>query len=312
MPHESYVLPNLSSHSSYSIFKAEKDTSTCSPSCNKDDNSYVKHPNVYNICCSINENLESINSTVPNDDKEIYCRYFYYWMHEKVSEFLKSDTENEYNHIMSSLEKVWDNTVKDGYVLDREKFKPVKDDMTMENVTKFKKLYEYYNEYNNVKEYINQVNSCKLYYSYLTSSNSLYKELEVFCSTTGSKCPEFFHGLKERYTPQSLLDLIPCKELNTSKGEQPPESASKGLHQYQLSDQNSASESSPTSNIIAVLFSLLGIFSIFILLYKFINKKAKIKDYINYQKEDGIVEDASLCEQTNSENSQYNFHYLSM
>ncbi|SBS90317.1 PIR Superfamily Protein [Plasmodium ovale curtisi] len=292
MPDGSSVLPNLLSRSSYSIFKAEKATSTCSSFCNKNDNSYIKHPNVYDICCSINENLKLINLTVPNYDKVKYCRYFYYWMHEKVSEILKLDTENEYNHIMSSLEEVWDNTVKYGYLVDRENFKPVKDDMTMENVTKFKKLYEYYNEYNNVKEYINHVNSCKLYYSYLTSSNSLYKELEVFCSTTGSKCPEFFHGLKER------------------------------LHQYQLSDQNSAFESSSPRNIIAVVFSLLGIFSIFIfgykftpsgfLLRKFISKKSKIKDYIDYQKEDGIVEDASQSEQTHSENSQYNVHYLSM
>ncbi|SBT01277.1 PIR Superfamily Protein [Plasmodium ovale curtisi] len=312
------LLSNLFSHSSYSIFQIGNDTINCTSWCDKTDKLYIRYPNIYKICCSINENLRSIDLSVRDENKVTYSRYLYYWMHEKISKILTSDTENEYRYIMSSLEIAWDNIVKNDYKLDNEKFSAIKDDTTMENVTKFKKLYEYYNDYGNIKEYISAKNSCDLYYSYLTSQNDLYNEISVICSTTDSKCPNFFHSIKNHSTPQSLLDTTPCKKLNTPQERTLPVSGD--TYRNHISDHTTPSEISSPSSIIAAVFSLLGIFCIFIFLYKFtpcgfllrklISKKNKIKKYIDEQSEQDILENTSRCEEINSKNSKYNVSYL--
>ncbi|SBT74521.1 PIR protein [Plasmodium ovale] len=309
----------LPAYSIYKSFTINGDTSSCTSHCSEIRTSYTEYPRIYNICCSIQENLFILKVSLPNDaTKSSYCAYLFYWIHENISEILNSDIKSYYSKIISDLVQAWDNIVKYNYILDDNVFKPVKVNGDKDKVSRKKKFFDYCNNYQYVKEEIVATKSCDIYYNYLKDNVDIYNEFKEYCFPQKENCPYILNIMGEHDDPETLLRLEPCTKVKdrttdllsslTSQGEDSDNS---------ISSRTSSPPDSSSSNAIVVVLSLLGTFIILFFFYRFtpfslwLHKLIKTRGNIEERSVNYLLEDATQYEQANLDRNQYNISYKS-
>ncbi|SBS95984.1 PIR Superfamily Protein [Plasmodium ovale curtisi] len=297
-----YSSINLPAHSIYKSFTINDDISSCTSHCSHIRTSYTEYPRIYNICCSIEENLIFLKATLPNDaTKSSYCSYLFYWIHENISEVLNSDKKSDYSKIISDLVQAWDNIVKYKYSLDHNVFKPVKVNGDMDNVSRKKKFFDYCNNYQYMKDEIVAKKSCYIYYNYLKDNIDIYNEFKEYCFLQKENCPYFLNIMGE-HDPETLLRLEPCTKVKDHNTDLPISLTAQGEDSdNDISSRISSPPDSSPSNAIVVYtpFSL------------WLHKLIKIRGNTEERSVNYLLEDATQYKQENLDRNQYDISYKS-
>ncbi|SBT30948.1 PIR Superfamily Protein [Plasmodium ovale wallikeri] len=318
-----FTLNDLISYQAYNVFNSENNIGSCNTSCDEMTFPYTKNTDIYKICCTIKNKLDTINLILPNNDyKKMYCKYLYYWIHEEVIKLTDADQSGKYNEFVSYLLKEWSNVVE-YYTTDAEIFKADLNVMPKDSIIKRKNMFDYYNIYDIVKDSIETYKSCSNYHGYLKTIIEPYEEFIGLCSSKIIDCSDFFNPIKEQHHPKYLLGLMPCKLLDpTPKNAVSHDIQPEGQMDNSMPGSSHPSEHPYTNRSIVVILPLVGTIFLFSFLYKFspfglwlhkvILNKLKINRNIGNKSEHNISEDAAQSVHINSKSSQYNIAFQTL
>ncbi|SBT56085.1 PIR Superfamily Protein [Plasmodium ovale wallikeri] len=326
-----------------SRFNRNIDNSICTEIISELDGQIQQDSEFFSFCSRLTGALNEYGSLPPVLILSDYgCNYFNLWICDRISEILaKLDTDKS-NHIKTRIKRFWDSSTLE------EKCEPIFISyMNDSNYDKIKKLYEYALNYHHPKYYLD---GGKRYCSednrrYIRESLILYKEVKQECQSESNENNLLCTALKnvrKIYTEDELSKLtcngeslieehnVVAEEVSEKQVDGGPprditlqpdgsEREAINLRMSQLSNVSDSPTISDSHKSMTIAFPLLGIFSIFCILYKFTSARSWLhtrllrKDTIEHNMYDDetieSLENTYDQENKNDQNGRHNIAY---
>ncbi|SBT54774.1 PIR Superfamily Protein [Plasmodium ovale wallikeri] len=215
-----------------------------------------------------------------NSYYNVRWNYLYFWVGEKISHIVSDN--DKFLGIIYIL-----NTVR-SHFFEKETYDLFNDNMTLEHFNDLKKIYDFFQNYDNIDGSIKFSKSCtEPYKKYIEDSFSVYKRVNAECKVKKEeKHCKIYNDFVDTYDKKNLSELI-CdgKKVSMPVAEEEPNSfteeqrypvAESDVHPGTGIPEHSTpmhtkelSTPSYSDNAMSIIFPPLGIISTLFILYRF-------------------------------------------
>ncbi|VUZ97230.1 PIR protein [Plasmodium vivax] len=276
------ILKSFTEYQKYDEFnKQTNDKSICVKYCDKIFHLQKTNKDINIICTKIATNLEKLSSkTSISANHSERCSYMNYWTYNLIMHALnnisdknkKIDLLNTINNLLFYINDKLPNEKKCFYYInnDLDKWKEEKD------------LHDYFKNYSDIDKIASDNSKNTDYCEYIIYINSLYEKYVHSCCTYFSNNPYWndctaYFNCEEQYNPHNLYLKLNCQELPSDKFKIFKRETTPVPIDYRVILLTKMSPFFQNINLISDpfymftfgTFSLLGIFLILFILYKF-------------------------------------------
>ncbi|SBT74567.1 PIR protein [Plasmodium ovale] len=190
-----------------SVEKAE----TYKSHCDSHDNLLDKYPELKMFCWKLASHLVNLNKKDPSVDMEKQCAYLKHLLHYKVINTFEIKSPITY---MTILHSVWLNIMEDRDVSINSECKIKFPAISIDYITKWKKIHDYNNNYQDLKNTLDSKTNCiEKYCKDIADITNIYNEfLHVCTETKNERCPHYWEEFKKNYEETPKIDAHCQKE----------------------------------------------------------------------------------------------------
>ncbi|SBT72307.1 PIR protein [Plasmodium ovale] len=267
-------IPSLTSIGSYSRLDTEFVSKDNHEKCSEYNKVSSEHSKTYQFCLSLTGNLNNYEELNFFEELNLYkCNYLNLWTYQQLSKF----HEEEYPNIRALVVKHWNASGKYDFCTNTEFFSY---NTSSADYIKAKRLYDYaLNYYKLKKNYYDNDAACNSKEDeYIHKSNKLYEDIKAECADNRYEYKSYckaYNVVKKIHPNDRLLELRCKKVEHNSETSRVEDIGLSGDHAGHGSEEDTGTSSyglhstSDSHQAMATAVPILGVSSIFFLLYKF-------------------------------------------
>ncbi|SBT74334.1 Plasmodium vivax Vir protein, putative [Plasmodium ovale] len=259
------------------------------------------------LCKKITSNLRKISHLVSTgEDIDELCKYLNFWLYYQIKEHVSVNKGNIYSDgFIHSIYDGW-NSISN-MLLQNKCNVLISYNTSLDEWVQGKIMYDYFKNFQYISDRYNDDPAlCQEYHKYITSIKEYYTIYKSKCFPPHSTLCSYYMKYDEKYDPNILLSNLKCtdievdRRLNTkevselSDGVETLPSPRATLLEH--SPVNNEVLDTNSSNIVGISVSVLGLFIIFSMLYKFTPLVPWIREKIlgktiNFNNIDNVTEE---------------------